>query len=91
MRQKPHLSTHLVQLPAEALKNVMLVYLEDGLALIKNGVHDDPQRVHVRGGVTTNRKYVLRSQILWVREAEWRKVGFPLFARVLWLKTLSRK
>lgn len=32
--------THLVQLPAKALKNVVLVDLENGLALVEDGVHN---------------------------------------------------
>lgn len=35
-----HSSTHLVQLPAKALKNVVLVDLENGLALVEDGVHN---------------------------------------------------
>lgn len=40
---------YLVQLPAEALENVMLVNLENRLALVEDGVHDHAQRVHVGG------------------------------------------
>lgn len=35
-----HSSTHLVQLPAKALENVVLVDLENGLALVEDGVHN---------------------------------------------------
>lgn len=79
-------STHLVQLPAEALKNVVLVDLENRLALIEDGMHDHAQRVHVGGRVTADRQDVLRGQVLGVREAKWRKIGLPLFTCVLRLK-----
>lgn len=58
--------TYLVQLPAETLKNVMLVDLENRLPLIEDSMHDHAQRIHVRGSVTANRQYVLGSQVLWV-------------------------
>ena len=38
-----HTLTHLVQLPAKALKNVMLVDLENRLALIEDSMHDHAQ------------------------------------------------
>lgn len=81
-------STHLVQLPAEALKNVMLVDLENRLALIEYGMHDHAQRVHVRGRVTADGQDVLRGQVFGVGEAEWRKIGLPLFTCVLRLKRM---
>lgn len=40
-------SAHLVKLPAEAFKNVMLVDLENRLALVEDRVHDHAQRVHI--------------------------------------------
>lgn len=83
-----HTSTHLVQLPAEALKYVMLVDFENRLALIEDGMHDHAQRVHVRGGVTADGQDVLRGQVLRVGEAEWREVGLPLFTCVLKLKRM---
>lgn len=83
-----HTSTHLVQLPAEALKYVMLVDLENRLALIEDSVHDHAQRVHVGGRVTADGQDVLRGQVLWVSEAERRKVGLPLFTCVLELKRM---
>lgn len=46
--------TYLVQLPAETLKNVMLVDLENRLPLIEDSMHDHAQRIHVRGSVTAN-------------------------------------
>lgn len=82
----PHTSTHLIQLPAEALKNVVLVDLENRLALVEDGMHDHAQRVHVGGGVTADGQDVFRSQVLRVGEAERRKVGLPFFTRVLGLK-----
>ena len=81
-----HTSTHLVQLPAEALKYVMLVDLENRLSLIEDGMHDHAQRVHVGGRVAADGQDVLRGQVLWVSEAERRKVGLPLFTCVLELK-----
>lgn len=86
-----HTSTHLVQLPAEALKYVMLVDLENRLALIEDGVHDHAQRVHVGGGVTADGQDVLGGQVLGVGEAEWREVGLPLFTRVLGLKRMRQR
>lgn len=80
-----HTSTHLVQLPAEALKDVMLVDLENRLALIEDCMHDHAQRVHVRGRVTADGQDILRGEVLRVREAEWREVGLPLFTCVLGL------
>lgn len=79
-------STHLVKLPAETLKNVMLVDLENRLALVEDSVHDHAQRVHVRGGVAADRQDVFRGQVLWVGEAERRLIGLPLFACVLGLQ-----
>lgn len=81
-----HTSTHLVQLPAKTLKNVMLVDLENGLALVKDGMHDHAQGIHVRGRVTADGQDVFRRQVLGVGEAERREVGVPLFTRVLKLK-----
>lgn len=46
--------TYLVQLPAETLKNVMLVDLENRLPLIEDSMHDHAQRIHVRGSITAN-------------------------------------
>lgn len=79
-------SSHLVQLPAETLKNVMFVDLEYRLALVEYSMHDNAERVHVRGGVTADGQYVLRGQVLRIGEAQRRKVGFPLFTCVLQLK-----
>lgn len=84
-----HTYTHLVQLPAKALKNVMLVDLENRLALIEDGMHDHAQWVHVRGRVTADGQDVFRGQVLGVGEAERREVGLPLFTRVLRLKRTS--
>lgn len=67
----------------------MLVDLEHRLPLIEDSMHDHAQRVHVRGRVTANRQYILRGQVLWVGEAEWRKVGLPLFTCVLGLKEMK--
>lgn len=64
----------------------MLVDLENRLALVEDGMHDNAQRVHVRGGVAADRQDVFRRQVLWVGEAEWRLIGLPLFARVLGLQ-----
>ena len=75
--------THLVQLPAETLKNVMLVDLEYRLALVEHSMHDDAKGVHVRDGVAADGQDVLRGQVLGVGEAQRRKVGFPLFTCVL--------
>lgn len=79
-------STHLVKLPAETLKNVMLVDLENRLALVEDSVHDHTQRIHIRGGVAADGQDVFRGQVLWVGEAERRLIGLPLFARVLGLQ-----
>lgn len=79
-------STHLVKLSAKTLKNVMLVDLENRLALVEDSVHDNAQWVHVRGGVAADGQDVFRRQVLWVGEAEWRLIGLPLFARVLGLQ-----
>lgn len=77
---------YLVQLPAEALENVMLVNLENRLALVEDGVHDHAQRVHVGGWVTADGQDVLRGQVFRVGEAERREIGLPLFTCVLRLK-----
>lgn len=77
---------YLIQLPAEALKDVVLVDLENGLSVVEEGVHDHAQRVHVGGTVAADGQDVLGRQILGVGEAEWGEVGFPFFARVPWLK-----
>lgn len=86
-----HASTHLIQLPAEALKYVVLVDFENRLALIEDGVHDHAQRVHVGGGVTADGQDVLRGEVLRVGEAERREVGLPLFTRVLKLKRMRER
>lgn len=80
------LSTHLVKLPAETLKYVVLVDLENRLALIEDGVHDHTQWVHVRGRVAADREYVLGGQVLRVGQAQRRKVGLPLFTCILRLR-----
>ena len=77
---------YLVQLPAEALENVMLVNLENRLALVEDSVHDHTQRVHVGGWVTADGQDVLGGQVLRVGEAERREIGLPLFTCVLRLK-----
>lgn len=76
---------HLVQLPAETLKNVMLVDLENRFAFIEYSVHDHTEGVHVGGRVAADGQYVLRGQVLGVREAQRRKVRFPFFTCVLGL------
>lgn len=73
-------------MPAKALKNVMLVDFENRLALVKDGMHDHAQGIHVRGRVTADGQDVFRRQVLRVGEAEWREVGLPLFTCVLRLK-----
>lgn len=79
--------THLVQLPAEALKDVVFVDLENWFALIEDSVHDHAKGVHVRSGVAADRQNVLRGQVLGVGEAEGWQVGIPLFTRVLRLRS----
>lgn len=79
--------THLVQLPAEAFKDVVFVDLENWFALVEDGVHDHAERVHVRGRVTADGQDVLGGQVLRVGEAEGRQVGIPLFTRVLGLRS----
>lgn len=64
----------------------MLVDLENRLALVEDSVHDNAQRVHVRGRVAADRQDVFRCQVLRVREAEWRLIGLPFLASVLGLK-----
>lgn len=81
---------HLVQLPAEALEDVVLVDLENGFALVEDGVHDHAQRVHVGGRVAADGQDVLRGEVLGVGEAERREVGLPLLTRVLGLRTDDR-
>lgn len=78
--------THLVQLPAEAFKDVVFVDLENWFALVEDGVHDHAERVHVRGRVAADGQDVLGGQVLRVGEAEGRQVGIPLFTRVLGLR-----
>lgn len=77
---------HLVQLSAEALEYVLLVDLKDGLAFIEHGVDQHAQGVHIRSHVTADGQDVLRSDIFWVREAERREIGVPLFTNILGLK-----
>lgn len=77
----------LVQLSAEALKNVVFVDLENRLPLVEDGVNDHAQRVHVGGGVTADRQDVLGRQVLGVGEAEGGQVGLPLFTGIFRLKT----
>lgn len=79
--------THLVQLPAEALKDVVFVDLENWFALIEDSVHDHAKGVHVRSRVAADRQNVLGGQVLGVGEAEGRQVGIPLFTRVLRLRS----
>lgn len=87
-RGEVHVSpTHLVQLPAEAFKDVVFVDLENWLALVEDGVHDHAERVHVRGRVAADGQDVLGGQVLRVGEAEGRQVGIPLFTRVLGLRS----
>lgn len=78
--------SHLVKLPAKTFKNVMLVDWENRLALVEDSVHDNTQRVHVRGRVAADGQDVFWRQVLRVGEAEWRLIGLPFFASVLWLR-----
>ena len=75
-------------MPAEALEYVVLVDLENRLALVEDGMHDHAQRVHVGGGVTADGQDVLGGQVLRVREGEWGEVGLPLFTCVLRLRKM---
>lgn len=79
--------TCLVQLPAEALKNVVFVDLENWFSLVEDSMHDHAKRVHVRGRVAADGQDVLRGQVLGVGEAERGHVGIPLFTRVLGLRS----
>lgn len=47
-------STHLVQLPAETLKNIMFVDLKNRFAFIEYSMYDHTEGVHVRCGVTAD-------------------------------------
>lgn len=68
----------------------MLVDLENRLAVIEDGMHDHAQRVHVRGRVAADGEYVLRGQVLRVRETKRREVGLPLFTCVLGLNEKTK-
>lgn len=77
--------SHLVQLPAETLENILLIDLEHRLSLIEDCVHDHAQRVHVRDGVTADGQDVLRSHVFRIRQAEGGQIGVPLFTYVFGL------
>lgn len=78
-------------MPAETLKNIVLVDLDYRLAFVENGVHYDSERVHVGGRVTADGQDVFRGQVLRVGEAERRKVGLPLFTCVLQLNSRENR